>query len=453
MAYTIYKSNGTAITVADNTIDTMFYNPSGGSAGQGMGLQLVGRNTLGYGSAIAQNILQSAENFASSVVPADAVALQGQLWFNTTSNSIYVRTGISGNTGGLANWNQISILDHNGNLSVPGTISSGGGPVIPVVFATEAEAIAGVNTLLSINPAVLVPTIKSFISSVPTVNITGGVAGSLPYQTATNETGFVAPSTNGDILTLVNGDPVWASNSALGGVTQVAGGANIAVSSATGGVTISVTGTVPNATIASYASNAGALSGQPSSYFQPALGFQPVQQGGGTGQSGNKIYIGWAPSGSLLLQVDSSNFGNVWPISITGNANTATNATNAANATNATNANYATTAGNANTLGGSTLAQIESLITNSGIGAGQTWQNVTSSRVVNMVYRNTTSTPIQVLLQVDYTYSVLWYFTVGGVTTMWYGSGPTGVTATTSFIVPVGVAYSATGFSSWFELR
>ena len=56
---------------------------------------------------------------------------------------------------------------------------------------------------------------------------------------------------------------------------------------------------------------------------QAALGFTPVQQGGGAGQSGNKLYIGWTGS-QLALQVDSTNFSSTWPIGVTGNAATAT---------------------------------------------------------------------------------------------------------------------------------
>lgn len=45
---------------------------------------------------------------------------------------------------------------------------------------------------------------------------------------------------------------------------------------------------------------------------QPNLGFTPVQQGGGTGQGNNKIYIGWATDASgLKAQVDSTNLGNI----------------------------------------------------------------------------------------------------------------------------------------------
>jgi hypothetical protein len=50
-----------------------------------------------------------------------------------------------------------------------------------------------------------------------------------------------------------------------------------------------------------------------------AIGYTPVQQGGGTGQGANKLYIGWLGS-NLGLQVDSTNFSSTWPISVTGSA-------------------------------------------------------------------------------------------------------------------------------------
>ena len=52
-----------------------------------------------------------------------------------------------------------------------------------------------------------------------------------------------------------------------------------------------------------------------------ALGYTPIQQGGGTGQSTNKLYIGWTGS-QLALQVDTSNFGATWPINVSGSAAT-----------------------------------------------------------------------------------------------------------------------------------
>ena len=58
---------------------------------------------------------------------------------------------------------------------------------------------------------------------------------------------------------------------------------------------------------------------------QASLGFTPVQQGGGTEQGVNKVFMGWATNASgLRIQVDSTDFGNSWPVSITKNAATAT---------------------------------------------------------------------------------------------------------------------------------
>lgn len=46
--------------------------------------------------------------------------------------------------------------------------------------------------------------------------------------------------------------------------------------------------------------------------YKPALDFTPVQQGGGTGQGNNKVYIGWATDASgLKAQADSTNLGNI----------------------------------------------------------------------------------------------------------------------------------------------
>ena len=45
---------------------------------------------------------------------------------------------------------------------------------------------------------------------------------------------------------------------------------------------------------------------------QPSLGFTPIQQGGGTGQGTNKVYIGWATDASgLKAQAGSTNLGNI----------------------------------------------------------------------------------------------------------------------------------------------
>lgn len=92
--------------------------------------------------------------------------------------------------------------------------------------------------------------------------------------------------------------------------------------------------------------------------------FTPVQQGGGSGQLTNKIYIGWNGS-NLALQVDSTSFGSNWPISISGTSASASYATSAGSANYATSAGSATSAGtasNADRLGGYTASDITAAV-------------------------------------------------------------------------------------------
>jgi hypothetical protein len=96
---------------------------------------------------------------------------------------------------------------------------------------------------------------------------------------------------------------------------------------AVGNVTVATKGQGNNSTSAASTAYVDALGATK----QASLGYTPIQQGGGTGQSTNKIYIGWSTS-VLNLQVDGSSFGSTWPISVSGNANTASSATTAASA-------------------------------------------------------------------------------------------------------------------------
>lgn len=112
MAYTIYKADGTAITVPDNTIDSDFYNPNTNGVSKGTGTQLIGRNAIDYGAPVAQAFLQLTENFCGPNIPgADTTnPLQGQLWFNKTNSSLYVRV-TSNTAGGMANWKRVVVID------------------------------------------------------------------------------------------------------------------------------------------------------------------------------------------------------------------------------------------------------------------------------------------------------------------------------------------------------
>lgn len=99
---------------------------------------------------------------------------------------------------------------------------------------------------------------------------------------------------------LVNAVPV--ANGGTGASSASAARTNLDVPQ-TGGS--GATGTWP----ISISGSAAQLNGQSGSYYQPALGFTPVQQGGGAGQSTNKIYIGWSSGSALKAQVDATDLG------------------------------------------------------------------------------------------------------------------------------------------------
>ena len=127
MTYSLYTPTGSAfnvvpLSVPDNAIDTAYYDSV-----NKLGFQLVGRNATDYGTAVAQNTIQMVSNFAGSVVPSDAISLQGQLWFNATSGTtgnLFVRYTTTP-SGGLANWQKLVTVDPTQTGTTPTTNPSG----------------------------------------------------------------------------------------------------------------------------------------------------------------------------------------------------------------------------------------------------------------------------------------------------------------------------------------
>lgn len=128
MAYNIYRADGTAIVVPDNSIDSQFYNASANGSGKGQGTQLVGRNAIDYGAPTAQNFLQLTENFASNnIVPSDTTSSIGQLWFNKSTSSLFVK--VTASAVGINNWSRLVALNPagtaaNGDINISGTGAS-----------------------------------------------------------------------------------------------------------------------------------------------------------------------------------------------------------------------------------------------------------------------------------------------------------------------------------------
>ena len=152
MAYNIYKSDGTTVSVPDGAVDQAF-NDTTVNGGKGLGIQIIGDNSPTYVAPIAQSFLQITENFCGTNMPSDGTALQGQLWFqqlSPTDGNLYVKS--NGSTfGGALNWKQIAL----GTTTVtPGTYNYASFTVDPFGRITGASSNAlGTGSVTSIDVA------------------------------------------------------------------------------------------------------------------------------------------------------------------------------------------------------------------------------------------------------------------------------------------------------------
>lgn len=108
MSYIINKTDGsTLVEIADGELNT-----------KATGLTLIGKNVSGFGEVLNENLVKLLENFANVQSPDtnnDSNALTGQLWFDTSINSLKIYTGTEWKTVGSA-----ALSD-----TQPGTLRSG----------------------------------------------------------------------------------------------------------------------------------------------------------------------------------------------------------------------------------------------------------------------------------------------------------------------------------------
>jgi hypothetical protein len=95
MSYIINKSDGsTLVEVADGELNS-----------RATSLTLIGKNVSGFGEILNENLVKLLENFASVQSPDtnnNSNALTGQLWFDTSLNSLKIYTGTEWKTVGSA---------------------------------------------------------------------------------------------------------------------------------------------------------------------------------------------------------------------------------------------------------------------------------------------------------------------------------------------------------------
>lgn len=202
--YTILRSNGTTLTVIqDGTINSTSTS-----------LSLPGRNYAGYGQAMNTNFVRITENFAADVPPANPI--KGQLWFNTTLNTLNVCPS-DNQTNALA-WLTLTSVNSGGsttlgNVTVTGNISSNN-VAVSHAFSTDT---------LSTRLATVSDTLTAC-----TASFTSGTIASLTTQTITTGSSTTSgtltgvwtvigsPQSGGNALAVNSGNIAFTSQSTNG---------------------------------------------------------------------------------------------------------------------------------------------------------------------------------------------------------------------------------------------
>jgi len=145
-------------------------------------------------------------------------------------------------------------------------------------------------------------------------SLAGGLAGSLPYQSALNTTTFLAAGTNGQVLTLAAGLPSWATPT-TGTVTSVSGTGSVNGITLTGTVTSSGSLTL-GGTLGSIANSQLTNSSVTFNGVAVALG----ASGTITATATNALTIGTGLSGTSYNGSTAVTIANTGVLSVTGTA-------------------------------------------------------------------------------------------------------------------------------------
>jgi hypothetical protein len=131
-------------------------------------------------------------------------------------------------------------LAANASISIAGSQVSSG----TIDSARLSGSYSGITGLGTLGDLTVTNTISGSISgnagtattATKSTNLAGGALGSLPYQSATDTTAFLAAGTNGQVLSLTGGIPAWI-NASSGTVTSVSGTGTVSGISLSGTVT------------------------------------------------------------------------------------------------------------------------------------------------------------------------------------------------------------------------
>jgi hypothetical protein len=175
---------------------------------------------------------------SASQVPVFVTNASGQITSVTNTAIAIANTAVSG-LGTMSTQNAGSVAITGGTINGT-TVGATTAAAVTGTTITATSSFSGPATNLTGTAASLSIGGNAATASTATAatNIAGGAVGSVPYQTASNTTTFLAAGSNGQVLTLAAGVPSWTT-AATGSVTSVGGTGTVSGISLSGTVTTS----------------------------------------------------------------------------------------------------------------------------------------------------------------------------------------------------------------------